>query len=297
MQFLSSLYTYWVTSLTNGLTPDYLVEAQQNGSFYLEVASVSQPPENLKAQMQVNGLLDKLNSIAVPFAISLQLNSWPAAQLSPAKIARNIEHKLKVALNAGTADSVSIDLSEYNLDGTLLAKYSEGAVKALAMCNFPVGNGLPSLPTMTDALKKKINKYKNLDQPYVIWICSTDLFPLNELTLESILYGQEVLTIDLQSGAEIHTRDYSGLLPPKPGSDKALNTRVSAVLYAEMERQDDDLIFTTKLFHNPWAKKPFPEDVFSDIPQLVKVPSEGGQTKLRWTIEPVNRWKSLFQAV
>lgn len=277
----------------NGRTPDYLVDAQGKASIYLEVASVFQPPEMLRQQKEANGLLDKLNSMEVPFAIAVQLGSWPTGQISPAKIARNVEHKLKLAIAAGAAESVTIDLSEYGLEGTLLAKHSPGAPKALAMFNSPVGCGLPSLPTMLAAIKKKINRYKNLDRPFVIGICSTDLFPLNQHTLESVLYGQKLTVVDMQSGAAFMSRDQSGLLPPKPGSDRPFNTRVSAVLYAETERRNDDLEIELKLFHNPWAQYSLSEEVFADIPQLIKVQSDSEQTRLQWTIEPVSLWKPI----
>jgi hypothetical protein len=276
----------------NGRTPDYLVDTGK-ASFYLEVATVFQPPEMLRQHKEASGLLDKLNSMQVPFAIAVQLGLWPAAQLSPAKIARNVEHKLKLAIAAGAAESVTIDLSEYGLDGTLLAKHSPGAPKALAMFNSPIGCGLPSLPTMLAAVKKKINRYKDLDRPFVIGICLTDLFPLNQHTLESVLYGQEVTVVDLESGDASMSRDNSGLLPPKPGSDRPFNTRVSGILYAETERHNDDLEIKMKLFHNPWAQHALSEEVFSDISQLVKVQTQSAQINMQWTIEPESLWKPI----
>ena len=121
---------------------------------------------------------------------------------------------------------------------------------------------------MDRALERKANKYKNLGKPYVVSICSTDLFPLNAHTLEGLMYGDIKHVFDLKTDASYGMRT-GGMFPPQPGCSKVSNTNLSAVLSAELERVDRELKYVLRVYHNPWTVHPLPERIFESLPQLV----------------------------
>lgn len=134
---------------------------------------------------------------------------------------------------------------------------------------------------MESALLKKINKY-NLNQPFIVAVCSTDVFPLNKQTLMSVLYGTPIIKVDFQSGESEHGIRTDGLIAPN-AIGAIFNKRLSGVLYIETERNadDNDLDMELSLLHNPWSKHPIDGTAFGDLPQFIG--ADNGETlRMNW---------------
>jgi hypothetical protein len=265
----------------SGLTPDYSITLSNKQLAYVELATIFEAVDSSLGQQSVATFSDKLGTLELPYVLILQVNTWPANQLSYGKISRKVASLLQTA----SGQDLAIDLREHGLDGFIRAKYSPESNQVAVCLNGPVICGLPSLGQMHKAIRTKSNKYKNLDAPFIVGICTTDVFPFNQQSLENVLFGTEMVQVDFATGEQTPVRRRDGLIAPKSADNDALNTRISAVLLCECERQDNDLIKTRKLVHNPWAKHPLSIDVFSELPQLLPTGAPtGNSVTVEWRL-------------
>lgn len=223
-----------------GKTPDFLVSAG-NTQFYLEVAATFESAGILRAKARMNAFLDKLNSIQSQFDFIVRLKSWPTHDIKPARIANQFRHLIRGLPQKKT----TIDLSAIGLNGSILLMPSpSSSTGRIIQFTSPVDVGLPGIGSIENAIKQKSNKYKSLGLPLVIALCSTDLCPFNEISVQVKFYE---------------------LVSPKGQGEKAVHTKVSAVLFCESERIDDDIKFKKKLFRNPWSAFPLDSCVFEGV--------------------------------
>jgi hypothetical protein len=267
----------------NGLTPDYSIKLPNGQSCVLEVATVFKQSDNAYGEEQVHALLDRLILGEVSFNLAVGIREFPTGQIAGAQICKRIFHELRQAATQHPGQRFDIDLSKYGLVGSIIALPIGISSQPLVTYTGPIMGGLPSEQTMESALLKKINKYKNLNQPFIVAVCSTDVFPLNKQTLMSVLYGTPIIKVDLQSGKPEHGIQSDGLIAPN-AAGAIFNKRLSGVLYVETERDEDDLKMELSLFHNPWSNHPI--DAFGDLPQFIG--EDDGQT-LRMKLRAPNR--------
>jgi hypothetical protein len=265
----------------DGLTPDYGIELPGGQSCVVEVRAVFEDAANAHGKKQIHELLDKLNNGDAPFILAISVNEYPTGQISGGKIARAIVRDLKQAAVQFPGESVRIDLNTYGLVGQIIA-LPDATLGQTAVGGYtpPIGDGLPSKGTMHAALDKKIRKYKRLNQPYIVALGSTDLFPFNERTLISIMYGRPTTAVDVFSGDVSPGQTIGGMVTPNTAGE-TFNTRLSAVLYFETERDQDDVKTTMKLFHHPLPQYQLDSAAFTDIAQLVPV-KDGSTVRMEW---------------
>jgi hypothetical protein len=103
-------------------------------------------------------------------------------------------------------------------------------------------------------------------------------------TVDKALFGQHQLTwyTDGNRPAQFG-RDRSGFFTPSndaEGNWRGKNTGISAVMHSSYK---SDCKFQMQMSHNPFAQHPLPFELFSKMPQLIRVPN-GNDIKLAWAL-------------
>jgi hypothetical protein len=118
-----------------------------------------------------------------------------------------------------------------------------------------------------NAITDKASRYGKLDHPYVIAIDDTQI-AVDDVSISEALFGKEEW---LLSPEELPTmrrkRDGAWFGPHGPH-----NKRVSAILYVRKAHAWGFPSAAIRLFHNPWAEKPY-KSTLCDLPQAI--PKDG----------------------
>lgn len=269
--------------------PDFLVS--NDNSFYLEVATRFHSPEIAKKENEANQFLRIIDSIPSPYLISVQLYTW----LPDGFDSKRARDALATQLNSLSFERLD-EINEYfykeqgaSIDYRIYQRKSGNwGPPIVATWGFPVMWSSGS-DQIRSALSQKIKRYKgikSLGLPFVIALCSSGDWMIDQEALDSALYGKVQVTFfpgHPERGLESH-RDLSGLLPPTPGDPSGRNTRVSAVIFCERRgiASEGDYRYLMRVYHNPWAALPLPIEVFKGLPQWVKIGETETEVRMDW---------------
>ncbi|MDI6759315.1 MAG: hypothetical protein QMD05_00670 [Candidatus Brocadiaceae bacterium] len=131
--------------------------------------------------------------------------------------------------------------------------------------------GSPGATIIRKAIDKKATKYGKLGRPYLIAVNVKDF--ITDHCLLNALFGDLCVTINPKSGEGSSKRDFhtAKLLSPKGHRQ---NTRVSEIIVLPRLVPWGIAQITPVLWHNPWAKCPFPPELWQ-LPQQMPNKSEG----------------------
>jgi hypothetical protein len=128
-------------------------------------------------------------------------------------------------------------------------------------------------------LQKKVQQYARAagQGRYVVGICNGGDVGLSRDLVGFELYGTPTLVFDPAALDK----------PPRAGRTRGLfvperNTRISAVLYCNIEFARDDVLFPMCVMHNPFAKHCIPRPTFKGLPQFVPVHHRDGSISMKW---------------
>lgn len=278
--------------------PDLLVTGKNlNKPIIIEVATVFDEPYWEKEEQKFNLLLERLDKIEHYFFVSVSVNSK--------YIPERVDYKKLKQFVTGWLDGFDPRTTnttaeiEYKANGlelglTLIPK------KTLEKASIVGSYGLPARYIGTDQLRsmitKKINKYKSVKERGLNFVIALNItnMPAGEHGLLNELFGKQVVRIRRTKNGDVSSvedsRDFSGLLTPKPGlGGRTQNTRLSAVINVEtkwVERKEANERATRKhyfhVIHNPWASNPLSYKIFEGYPQLVNVSENEREISLDW---------------
>jgi hypothetical protein len=272
--------------------PDLLVAGKDlNKPIIIEVATVFDNPQWEKEEQKLGLILEQLNKLEHHFFV----------MVSPKHIPDKVDHKNLKRFERFVRqwlDSFDPKIThepqraEYQADGLKL-KLTMIPRKTLKRKTIVGGGTFAMFPRniqLRRVLKQKINKYKGvkeLESPFIIAPCLVGM-TLDEENIIGELFGKERIII---IGKEIIiSRDFSGLLTPKPGlGGEARNTRLSAVLEVKSEwsspREENAQAaraHSFRLIHNPFASTPLDHRILEDYPQFVPIAKDEKQISLQW---------------
>lgn len=128
----------------------------------------------------------------------------------------------------------------------------------------------------------KAGKYGEMTIPYVIAVWPRPEFPLFKETALNALYGDRQVHLSRKLGGIVgESRAWNGAFNTVVEGN-LLNRQVSAVaLYCERFLASS---YSRQLYiyHNPYATKPIPEHIFSDLPQFVFRKNDGNDGNMHW---------------
>ena len=271
--------------------PDFL--ASNDNAFYLEVKTRFSSAEIAEKEREIDSFLRMIDSIPSPYFVIVQFYTW----LPDGFDSERAKHTLATYLNS---------LSFEQPDEIIKYFYKEqGALIEYAMQKKPVTMELPTvanrgLPAMfswgsdliRSALFEKATRHRGIERlglPFVIALCSSGDWMVNEKALDWALFGKEQVTFfpgHPERGLELH-RDLSGLFSPTPGDPSGGNTWVSAVVFCQESgiTSEGGYHYLMEVHHHPSAALPLPIEVFKGLPQLVKIGKTETEAGMEWIDE------------
>jgi hypothetical protein len=298
-QFFKSIgYSVTIhTKLPEG-EPDLLVTGRNlEKPIIIEVATVFDDPNWQKEEQKLDLILERLDSIEHYFFISVIVNS----EHIPEKVDYKKLKRFVTSWLDGfdprithTTEEIEHEANGLKLKLILIPK------KTLKKEPIVGGHMLPArfigATQLRNVIIKKINKYKSIKERglyFIIALNITDM-PAGETGVLNELFGKRVVRIRRTQNGDVSSaedsRDFSGLLTPKPGlGGKTQNTRLSAVLiirsrWLEREKKNEPArrIHYFGVIHNPWASNPLSYKLFEGYPQLVNISENEKGIFLDW---------------
>jgi len=261
--------------------PDFLVAAPNSDQFYLEaVLATDESEEEAAARARENVVYDCLNRLNSPdFFIGMRLRGHPATPPPARKIRALLERELAKLDSAqvtrdyetGGLDALPHWLFEHDgwrIDFFPIPKTPQARgkpdVRPIGL-HAPAGRWLNLGATIRDALLKKMGRYGDLGLPYVVAV-NILAISVDEDDLMDALFGQEqyLISVAEDGSREVRpSRAPDGAWISKSGPRY---TGVSAVLAVARLSPWSILRAATRLYHNPWAQKPY-ASVLTRLPQ------------------------------
>lgn len=235
--------------------PDLLITGKNlDKPVIIEIATVFDTPDWIKAERKADLLLDQLNKIEHYFFVHVIFDS----EHIPNKVDyRKLKRFVKQWMDSFDPDKThDIQKTEYEEDELKLT--------------------LSLLPKL----------------PFIIALNIANM-PAGETGLINELFGKLVVVFKRTPDDEIvsteERRDFSGLFTPKPGLEgKAQNTRLSATLIVRskwLERGENEQAKRLNYFsviYNPWACNPVDQQIFDDYPQFVTISEDDKGRTFDW---------------
>ena len=250
--------------------PDFLVECECHGQFYLEAVVVSgESEEETAARSRMNTVYDALNRFESPsFLIGMDVIGAPATSPSAREIREFLTRKL-APLNPDEIAAVferggfrALPHWDYEHDGWRLSLFpipktpeqrKTAGVRPIAM-QFEEFRFVENQVSIRNAVLQKANQYGELDRPFVIALNDlADLVDRDDVL--NALFGDEQFTFrrDLAAGHELGRAPNGAWTSP----DGPRYTRVSGVLVASHLTPSSIPWASVCLYHNPWAAHPY----------------------------------------
>jgi len=258
--------------VVQGKTPDFRVVAGKKTSFIVELQTVTEDPEERKADRRRRVLADQINACAPPaMTVVLHFDSaadeGPADYVSedaaPAKIARRLASELN-SISPGTRRP----FEEYGARFTW--EVLPRPMETLVVCANGAVVGDPMMERARDALSKKASKYKKIvgPLPYVVALAGFGCDGLSRVAAE-VLYGPLAMTWDARDRVA-PTRLTRGVNRGYV-TGKDSHSHLSAVLTicGNFDHSHGGFIYEIGVVHNPLARTPLPVEVFGDTFQVV----------------------------
>jgi hypothetical protein len=235
---------------TDGLTPDWFVEATDGTTFLLEVFSRATSKELESWEIQTMDLWNRLGQIPVPVGLFIRCSDplqRPRLDSGVNKqIAAEVADWLTSADRPRASDrfealGLSFEITYYN------SKRSHVAVAGPSSGAYMVGN-----EPVRRAIETKVKKYEKLcrenDLPLVVGIAPSFGSAIGEEDLEHVLFGDRVMTV-LSDGSTSSLVENNGVF--------ARRNVLSAVIGFWSDRPGAP----TRTFYNPAANIPLSKDV------------------------------------
>lgn len=274
----------------NGLTPDFYIQTKENFELYLEVYSLGRGDEEWEYNEKESQVLRTLDSIETDFSLSINFRKPFDEKVDYESIRKETESWL-ASLPREKGEPL-LKIENYGVHMTVTALYYGEASRKGRVGGWGGPGGTINHPTakLKDRIADKLNKYKFVKRdgkPFVLAITVDDIFDA-PTAIDWTLYGFDVISFpinDPAAEAKFH-KDNSGFITPNPGQfGKPENTRLSAVMFCQKKWDNDQMMYDMRLYHNPWAANPIPEEIFSKLPQFIDTREKEGFVTLRWKNE------------
>lgn len=278
--------------------PDLLVTGKNlEKPLIIEIATVFDDPNWQREEQKFDLILERLDSIEHYFFVMVSVYSE--------HIPEGVDYKKLKQFVTGWLDGFDPRIThtteeiEYEANGLKL-KLILIPKKTLKKEPIIGGHMLPArfigATQLRRTLGKKINKYKSISElkmPFIIALNITNM-PAGETGLLNELFGKRVVRIRRTKNGDVSSaedsRDFSGLLTPKPGlGGKTQNTRLSAILnvvskWLEREEENEPVsrVHFFRVIHNPWASNPLDHEIFEGYPQFVSISKDETGISLDW---------------
>ncbi len=260
--------------------PTFRVAAPQ-GEFDLEVAAVA-PRSAGGRERKVQLLMSELASIEGQFVFAVHVRRWLPDDFDPTRVRLALEQWLR---DLTTDDQYASRRALYlddriDIEFAILSKSHEARPNCIGLWLAPL-DVEEHFEGLNQAAEKALVKVRGgtgaPKRPFVVALCHGDTWGMVENTVMHALYGKP-RSIRARSGFGGGRRkvyDYSRRFRPaifnRPG-----NEPLSAVLFVENRWHMGEIQYDMRVFHNPWAATPLPQEAFSILPQLVPAPLTNG---------------------
>jgi hypothetical protein len=267
--------------------PDFLVEDKEGNRFYMEaVVATDESVEEFAAKKRINLVYDTINRMQSPnFLLFVRVEGSPATSPPGKKIRQALEQWLNT-LDPNDEIYKSEDIEDYphllfehdgwKIDFFPIAKRPKArektGIRPIAAEIPRIGKRVTSHLSMQEAIERKATKYGEMDLPYIIALNALGDCAEEEHILDAF-FGQEVTIVSMirDTGKTIERNDRS-----RDGAlirgNKAVNTRVSAVLLNIGLTPRNLSNASIRIYHNPWAQNPY-SGILNELPR--SVPKEG----------------------
>lgn len=271
-----------------GLTPDFHIVTKHT-DFYLEVASLGLSEKQRKQKASQLKVLRAIDEIRTDFAISISFKDHCDERVETEKIVERVETWLKTLPHEGVKHELAI--REFGVHLKVLPRWYPKRPSLTVNGYHGPGGWIDKEPRFKKKISDKNSKYsfvKEQKKPFVIAISADELdFP--ETQLEWTLYGLDTISFNREdpSAEAVPGKDNSGIFTPRFGQrgGDVRNTRLSAVILCKKRWNNDQMMYDMRVFHNPWAATPLPEEVFFKMPQYVPVRDTPERFHIEWRNE------------
>lgn len=279
--------------------PDFKITINRS-DFYVEVATVFEDKRIREKEERFEkflGVLDKINHY---FAVTVWLKSDLPKNFDSKQDSKLVAIFLKKELDILDPKTQARGrriTRRYNRNG-IDVEFTFNAWKKVIKRKIISGwSGGAYSGNARDQIKKalelKVKKYlsvKNMGKPLVIVICSNGHPTVDENALDTALYGNHMITwvVGSTNNTSEWTRDRTGMVTPTPTFPDPKNTRLSAVIFCQEKPDKGRVLYKMKVFHNPWAINPLPDNFFTKLPQLVVKEKTENKIISEWTINDQN---------
>jgi len=248
--------------VANGRSPDFLVDRDQTGHFYLE-ATVALGPvaSDSGADRRMRDALQAIDNVQSPnFFLSVHPRGWPASQVPIGKLRKRVQR----FVDDLKPDSVFADVDAgrplpqmtYSHDGLEVRigatpKQNPGRLtRAIGLRMMPGGVVTPH-EAVRDSTIDKASRYGELDLPYVVAINAMEEWADEDSALDAA-FGSPAVAVN-QDGDVRHIRNDDGVWRGPSGPQ---HRRVSAILSTERLTFWSLSQRRLRLILNPWATRP-----------------------------------------
>lgn len=279
--------------------PDFKISLNRS-DLYVEVATVFENKEMREKEERFEKFLGVLDKIEHYFAVTVWLKTDLPKTFDLKRDGKLVADYLKKELDKLDSKTQARGRSitrRYTHNG-IDVKFTFNAWKKVAKRKIISGwSGGGYSGNARDQIKKaleiKVKKYravKNIGKPLVVVICSDGHPTVDENALDTALYGNHMVTWTVGStdNTSEWTRDRTGMVTPTPAFPNPMNTRLSAVIFCQEKPNKEKVFYTMKVFHNPWAVNPLPDNIFTKFPQLVVKEKTENKITSDWTIDDPN---------
>lgn len=248
--------------VANGRSPDFLVEHETTGRFFLE-ATVALGPvaSDPGADRRMRDALQAIDNVASPnFFLSVHPRGWPASPVPIGKLRKKVQRFVDnlepedalAAVDAGRP----LPQMEYSHDGLDIRigatpkRHPGKLTRAIGFRMLPGGIVTPH-EAIRDSIFDKASRYGELDLPYVVAINAMEEYADEDSAMDAS-FGTEAVAIN-EDGGHRWIRNRDGVWF---GAGGPQHRRVSAILSTER------LTFWSlgqrrmRLISNPWATRP-----------------------------------------
>ncbi|MEE8449028.1 MAG: hypothetical protein V3S39_05290 [Thermodesulfobacteriota bacterium] len=261
---------------TTDAHPDFLVIKDGLWCFYLEATLVSPSEDEAAEEARTNVIYDTLNKMNSP-NFFLHIRCAAAGKKSPpgARLRQELERWL-IGLDP---DKCRERLeSKYDNMHSFRWRHDGWDIHFRAVPRSPSHRGQPGVRPIGSimqaiwrfeshkiiraVIEKKATKYRELNLPYIVAVNVIDDSVDDIDDIMDGLFGQLNITTTLRPNGSIKERERRDPNGAWLGPRGPQNTRVSAALITLQLSPWKVATQTPKMFHNPWATRPLPIDLW-----------------------------------
>lgn len=265
---------------SGGTRPDFLVRKDKL-AFYLEATLARPGQEKAKGDKRISQVYQTLERIDSPnFYLTWESQGVPQTPPSGAELRRELERWL-ATLNP---DEESARYASKGFEALPTKTWSHEGWRVVFKAvpreperrgkgGRPLGPRVETLLMDTEtrikgAVAEKANRYGELELPYVVAVNVLDQ-TVDDYDVMGALFGEDAPTVLMDHrGAIKGTQQHRMPNGVWFGPEGSRNRGLSALLVCNVQGPFDARQRTPRLFHNPWARNPFPLDAWP-LPQMI----------------------------